>query len=121
MVKPKMVNQPTPKVTQEDVLRIVRRDFSESRFTEVMATLGRYENPNPYRVMLAALKLADGKIDKLRRQIDSAKIDFRDVIAAAEYPGYADNWSRINKMAPQEKQKIIGQDWQQYQEWLNRR
>ena len=112
------MHQPTPAVTREDVLRIVRRDFSASRFAEVLAILRRYESPEPYRLWLAALKLAAGKMDALRRRIESARIDFRDVIAEAEYPVYTDSFLRVQEMARQEKQKIIDRDWQQYQAWL---
>ncbi len=49
------MSQPIPNVTQEDVAKTVRRDFSEEHFDEVMATLFECDDRESYRVMLAAL------------------------------------------------------------------
>ncbi|MCJ7538306.1 MAG: hypothetical protein MUO88_01450 [Desulfobacterales bacterium] len=114
------MSQPTPNVTKEDVARVVRRDFSEEHFDEVMSALAEYGDRESYRVMLAALKMADGNLDELRRQIELAKCDYRDVIAPAEYPGYTKEWSRINKMSEIEKQWVVDQDWKEYETWLYR-
>jgi hypothetical protein len=38
-----------------------------------------------YRLQCAVLKLSDGKVWMLRRAIDLAKIDFRDVLMAADF------------------------------------
>jgi hypothetical protein len=44
----------------------------------------------PYRLQCAVLKLSDGKLDKLQEAIDLAKIDFRDVLMAADF-GYSEH------------------------------
>jgi hypothetical protein len=56
-----MQHQPIPKVTSNDVERIVRRDYSETQFDSVMAVLNGYEESASGRrelprVQLAALK-----------------------------------------------------------------
>ncbi len=114
------MNQPTPTVSEMDVERIVRRDFSAEEFDEMISVLSGYNDREPNRVRLAILKIAKGRVDELRRQTERAKFDYRDVIAFAEYPGYIKIWSRINEISKEEKQKIIDQDWKHYETWLYR-
>ena len=40
----------------------------------------------PERVRLAILYLARGDLDDVKRRVEAASVDYRDVIAAAEYP-----------------------------------
>jgi hypothetical protein len=82
-----MVHQPVPKVSPHDVERIVRRDFSEEQFETVMGILNEYATGSvdgSPRVQLAVLKLADGNLEALRRSINTANRDYRDVLVAAE-------------------------------------
>ncbi len=85
-----MATQPTPTVTSADVERVVRRDFLPDRVPAVLAILNEYGTERwhhePYRVRLAALKIAAGSLEELRVQIKIAKTDYRDVLASAEYP-----------------------------------
>src|SRR5687767_3459069 len=103
--------QPTPKVSRSDVERIVRRDFPADRFDYVMTTLDEYGTKDWQRerdrVQLAVLKLAAGSLDALRRYIEWAKSDYRDVLGPAEYPGYTKKMFRIDKLPPAERQRII--------------
>jgi hypothetical protein len=73
------------------------------------------------RVQLAALKLAGGNLDELERQTCAAKRDYRDVLAAAEYPEYTRRGMfHVPRMSLREQQRIIDSDWQQYDVWLRR-
>jgi hypothetical protein len=116
----KFVNQPVPKVTKKHVERIVHRDFPAEQFADVMAILGEYgkENwqPEVERVQLDVLKLANGKMDVLRKRIEDAKSDYRDVISWAEYPNC--RWDTSNLPAEEQKQ-IYAKDWKQYLDWAN--
>lgn len=116
------MNQPTPKVTREDVGRVVRRDFAAERYDSVMAILDEYGRERwqrePHRVQLAVLKLAAGNLEELRRAIETAKCDFRDVLAYAKYPAYMKKTFRIAQLPPEEQRKIIDEDWRQYESWL---
>ena len=118
------MTQPTPTVTAADVDRIVRRDFPADRVDEVHARLIDYGSeewhPEIDRVRLAVLKLAAGNLEELRMHLGIAKIDFRDVLSAAEYPLYTKKWFHIDKLPPDERQQIIDADWKQYQAWLTR-
>lgn len=117
-----MNEQPTPTVSCTDVERIVRRDFPANRIAEVSTLLDDYGTEDwhrePDRVRLAALKLSAGSFERLRFWIEHADCDYRDVLAAAEYPGYTKQMSRIQDLPPAERQSIIDADWKQYQDWL---
>lgn len=113
------MNQPTPSVTRADVERIVRRDFPSEDFATVMALLDEYgtrsHETEKNRVQLAVLKNAAGSIDELLIQIQTAKVDYRDVLAWAEYPSY--RWGEKDEA---KIQKMYRDDWQQYSDWLNK-
>jgi predicted Fe-Mo cluster-binding NifX family protein len=113
-----MEHQPVPAVTHADVARVVARDFAadERVATTMLAEYGieRYHN-EPARVRLAVLKLADGDLKQLRAHLDVALADFRDVLAAAEYPEYG---RTINP--PAQPGPTMERDWSQYERWLRR-
>ncbi len=119
-----MLEQPIPGVTNEDVERVVRRDFPAERFDEVMAVLREYGRESwqcgEDRVRLAVLKLADGDHGKLRRHMDEAKLDYRDVLAPAEHPEYELRVCAGGAPADGEVTRIIAEDWRQYEAWLRR-
>jgi hypothetical protein len=116
--------QPIPQVTAEDVERVARRDFSADEHSTVMATLSEYGTEKwqrePARVRLAALNVANGSIQELRACIELAKRDYRDVLAAAEYPAYYKIGFHVLKLPPEEQSRVIQSDWRQYDEWLKR-
>lgn len=72
------------------------------------------------RVRLAALKLASGSLGKLRQAIETAKSDYRDVLAVAEYPDYFKRVPRPGVLSPEQERRIVESDWKQYQDWLTR-
>lgn len=118
------ISQPIPQVTPDDVERVVRRDFPADEYTTVTAMLNEYGTEKwhrgPARVQLAALKVANGNVQKLRACIDSAKSDYRDALVAAEYPSYRKIGFRVRELPENERHRIIGEDWRQYEEWLKR-
>jgi hypothetical protein len=115
--------QPVPDVTAGDVERIVRREFTSEQWAIVMALLSDFQTERrdrgAPRVQLAALKLAEGSLDKLRAHLTWP--DYRDVLVAAEYPAYHKVGLRIRELSAGERQRIIDSDWSQYQEWLKRK
>jgi len=120
-----MAGQPVPKVTGDDVQRIIFRDFGSPQTAlalSILEDLGRQHKdrrPDP-RVCLAVLKLADGDVDQLARYTKTAIEDYRDVIAAAEYPRYFREI--VNANVPEPIQYvIIDDDWAQYREWLEKK
>jgi hypothetical protein len=109
-----------PERTAADVERIVKRDFPPEDFALVMAILNEYVarfNDNPSPVRLAALRLANGNVARLRTLVESAKRDYRDVILPAVYPSYGKTrWD----LPEREKQRIVENERQQYEDWLRR-
>jgi hypothetical protein len=119
-----MTDQPIPTVTDADVDQVVRRDFPPYLVDEVLALLLEYgaqswEREAP-RVRLAVLKLSGGDPDSLSLHLAVARLDYRDVLAHAEYPGYFTHVSPGRSLPKTEIQRIIDEDWKQYQDWLKR-
>jgi hypothetical protein len=115
--------QPVPDVTPEDVTRVIRRDFAESQFDAALAVVREYSGMQGSergraRVQLAALKLAKGDLDSLRVQIGVARQDYRDALATAEYPEYSGRGFQVRDLPVADQQRIIANDWKQYEEWL---
>jgi GNAT superfamily N-acetyltransferase len=114
-------SQRTPAVTGKDVARIAAREFPADS-ASVLAILGEYGVEEWHRevdrVRVAALKLAAGDLDRLRSAIETAKQDYRDVLAHAEYPQYLRSVDPSETVAPDDKKRIRDADWKQYSEWL---
>ena len=117
------MKQPIPEVTDSDVNRIVRRDFPPDQFDTVISILHAYGSEDWHRevdrVRLAVLKLAGGDRQGLTRHIETAKMDYRDVLAYAEYPDYMRMVPPSGDFSEKEKERIIQSDWEQYTSWLN--
>jgi len=117
-------SQPAPQATEADVARLVHRDFTPGEVATVVALLEQY-GTQPWhnevaRVRVALLKLAGGNLEELRRHLKVAARDYRDTLAAAEYPVY------MRSISPTEKndlkQKLaVNSDWHQYREWFERK
>ena len=74
--------------TREQVVSSIKAKFGESRLAEVLAALDQYgaesHEREVNRVKLAILELSEGKIEKLLHWIKTAKVDYRDTLAAQE-------------------------------------
>ena len=121
MARARMENQPIPKVSHADVLRVIGRDFADIPEAEVLAELDRYGAADWQRerdrVQLAILKLADGDFAALQQHTDVACTDYRDVLAAAEYPAYSQHgWPSPSAGAA--RAEMFEADWDQYRKWL---
>ena len=117
------MSQHIPKVNRQDVERVIEREFVSEKRSEVCQLLGFYGRESFHRevdrVHIDVLKLADGDIEKLKREIEGACCDYRDTMLAAEYPNYAKKMFRIDKLPNDERKKIIDADREQYETWLH--
>jgi hypothetical protein len=117
------VQQPVPSVSEGDVERVVRRDYSAEQINQVLAALREYGRETWHRernrVQLAVLKLAAGDLNALHSHLEIAKRDYRDVIAFAEYPGYFTKVPPNAKPSDPAHAEVIDADWKQYQQWLS--
>ena len=79
-----------PELTQEDVERVVRRDYPPDMFGHIMNLLEDYGDkggqPESLRTRLAILKLANGDYRKIGVYLDLAMYDFREVLSKVQYP-----------------------------------
>ena len=114
------VPQPTPSVSESDVDRIVRRDYSATIVDEIFELIASIEVREKPRVVLACLKIANGNLDRLRGELTNASGYYREIISEAEYPLATKRWSRIQSLSEDEVRAIYDKDWQQYSEWLTR-
>lgn len=110
-----MVDQPTPDVSDADVVRVIHRNYPQAQHEAVSRSLGGVDDP---RVKLAVLKLADRKLEEVADLFQGAKEDYRDVIAWAEYPKCMEDFRLFNRSVEVQK-KVIDQDWEQYMRWLD--
>ena len=71
------------------------------------------------QIRLAVVKLANGNLDDLRRHVQTAKSDWRDVIVAAETPEFMRlgvvDYDRLDE---QSRAAVAARDRQQYLDWL---
>jgi hypothetical protein len=118
------MRQPAPTVSQADVEKIIKRDYPADKYDQIMSMLNTYGTEDwqrePQRVRLSVLKLANGNIDELRRYIEWAKCDYRDVISPVEYPMATKKIFRMDKLTKEEIESIYKKDWEQYQKWIDR-
>ena len=73
--------------------------------------------PSP-RLQLGVLKLSEGDAERLKEYIRLARIDYRDVLAYAEYPEEMRAGSAKSKPGERELDEIRRRDRAQYEAWL---
>jgi hypothetical protein len=113
------MEQPAAKISKSDIERIIIRDFTLDEKEEVYNLLNKYSvntSAGPYRVWASLLKLSKGELVKLKNIIETAIGDYRDILAAAEYPEYLKRVGfNAEKFSRKELDQIIKADWEQYQ------
>ncbi len=118
------MNPRIPDVSRSDVERIIRRDYPETQVEGIVEMLNRLSFGsiplNVHRIRLAVLKLANGNREEIRRYIQVALTDFRDVLTLAEHPNYSQDVIPGVRLPQKRLEQICEQDWQQYQDWLKR-
>ena len=103
----------------ELVLHIFNKLFSSNPDAqELLTQLQGYEGYEPARVQLAILKLSDGDSEKLQDYIQAARIDYRDVLAWAEYPEQNRSGKTRYNTDLDVYEAILKADREQYEAWL---
>lgn len=111
--------QPTIKVTDKMLERIIQRDFGTQidlvklKLEKVSGDTRNGKN----RISAAILKLANKDINLIDKYIETSINDFRDVISLAEYPR-CDKFG-FDVFKDQNKKRIFLDDWNEYSDWLN--
>ena len=98
-----VTGHPFSQVTDEDVARIVRRDFPEDQFDAAMSMLDEYGTEK-----WVERRGQDGK-KRLERRAWCGRVSRT-----------LQRGSRVRELAVREQQLIIDRDWKQYEEWLRR-
>ena len=116
------MEQRVPNISDADIKRIVRRDFPHLEFNEIESVLGVYKSENKKgrnRVLASILKLSGGNIGLLKKYVEKANDDYRDIIALSEYPNYSEHAFQ-DDLPDKKKKQLSNDDWMQYQAWLNK-
>ena len=112
-----------PQIQTSDIERIIARDFAAAEVECAAAILTGYCSDNSdsaqNRVRMAALRLAEGNIERLRHFVECANEDYRDVLAWAEYPN-AMRGPAGSAPNSDERIKANQADWRQYHDWLTK-
>ena len=110
-------------ISKKTVLDKIKIYWPDLKSREVLSILNKYGDEDYHkeqvRVHLAILKLSEGQLDKLESYLESARSDYRDVLAWAEYPeemmlGY----TAKSQMTPDQITELRRRDREQYLNWL---
>lgn len=116
------MDQPIAKISFQEIERVIDRDYSQYKSDDVLAVLNQYSSDSGklnFRVWAGVLKLSDGNLSNLRKNIEIANFDYRDILAEAEYPNYSEQVGfDEDAFTKEEINTIIKEDWNQYQNWL---
>lgn len=86
--------------------------FPEEQLEPALRILEAYPGRAGTRLQLAMLKNSSGDLDKLADQVRLAEIDYRDVLALAEYP------RQLQTAAGDVTDEMQKADRQDYESWL---
>ena len=117
------MEQQIANISENDIDRLVKRDFQPEEVVEILKLLSLYQSETlngKNRVYASILKLSNGNISKVRNYIEMANNDYRDVIALAEYPNYSEYAFNEDLLEDKLKQ-LINSDYIQYEIWFNKR
>lgn len=101
------------------ITKIIKTDYPEDLWEKVEIVLNNFGTQSWHneidRVRIAILKLAHGDIIELQKITDAACVDYRDILAWAEYP----NDMKSFDFKDTEKQRLTrAEDKRQFSEWL---
>jgi len=103
----------------QELQQVIKHDYPESQHDIVVDVLGWYGDQDYQRehdrVRLAALKIADGDLEQLKQAVNTARRDYRDILAWAESPNEMDRMFGRNKMT---RREATVADQKQMQDWL---
>jgi hypothetical protein len=98
--------------------RLIARELPEHEESEVELILAAFGQESWHqeilRVKCACLKLSEGNIDRLREIVKVACVDYRDVLAWAEYP------RQMRIPAGRPIGDAVAKDMKQLQDWLKK-
>ena len=106
-------------VTDADIERIIARDYPPDKHAEIRELIRDIEVWEKPRVMLACLKNGGGDFAKLKGELANASGWWREILSEAEYPNYMKKMFRIDRLSPEERERISEADKAQYLKWFS--
>lgn len=105
------------------VLRKIKKMWPDADPQEILDLLNEYGTESyetgRARVQLGILKLSGGDRERLPDLVKMAKVDWRDILAYAEYPEEMRTSTTKRRDMPEEEARSIRErDRQQYEKWL---
>ena len=111
-------DRPTPALVRRKVADV----FPPADRAAALEVLGHYGSgpaePERDRVRLAVVKLSGGDLDLLRQWVQTAKLDYRDALAYAEYPGQMGSGASSFQTPAADLRRVEAEDRRQYLAWL---
>lgn len=113
--------QPVAKISEEDLTFLIHREFpAEAELVRTKLNLIKSNTEKgKNRIAASVLKLAGGSLDKIDKLVRKANEDFRDIVAAAEYPrtfSYS-----FGERGDEERKKDYLEDWEEFSAWKERK
>ena len=105
------MSQYTPTVTDEDVERLLKRDYLHETHDEIRSLFISVTIRERLRVIAACLKNAGGDLELLKAQLSTANGYWRETISEAEYP-------RVKKASRYTETEIHDKQREQYLSWF---
>jgi len=110
-------------ISQKKVLEKIQLYWPDRDSEDILAILNKYGTESYHkeqtRIHLAILKLSGGQLDKLETYLETARTDYRDVLAWAEYPEEMKiGYTAKSKMTPEQVTDLRRRDREQYLNWL---
>ena len=118
-----MMNQKIHNIKNKDIERLIKREFPNKSISEIEFILRQYASESKRgrnRVYASILKLSNGNIEELIKNVELANKDFRDIISTAEYPNYLEDAFK-NDLTKEKEKQLIEEDWKQFKKWIDKK
>ena len=103
-----------PNVSEEDVERILNREFPAEQHAEIKKLIANVTVQEKSRVVIACIKNANNDYSKLVNELENANGYWREIISEAEYP-------KIKKARNLTDDEINEKRKEQYLLWFNKK
>jgi hypothetical protein len=100
------------------MIALFPNELERKRVEKVLKKHGTGDYYREARVGLAVLKLAGTQLERIEYYIGQADVDYRDVLAMAEYPGQMRQPYSLKEEDPDRYAQIMEEDRKQYEEWI---
>jgi hypothetical protein len=70
---------------EQQIVERVAREFEDEERSAALELLASYAGPEATRVLAAILTLSKGSLANIRRYVENARIDYRDILYWVEY------------------------------------